>query len=216
MGSQSRKMSKPAVENAVVGPSPLAVAGWRYVEKLSLEDFRAGDWSLLNRQRRAFYAARQADHVLHMLALSEADPTFGYQINNYRHCLQSATMVHRAGLDEETVVVALLHDIGFVACPANHGAFAAALVGGYVDDRHHWMLLHHQIFQRIHLHEYDGADRNARERWRGHPYFDWTAQYVAAFDQNAIDPSYENAPLSFFAPMVHRLFSQPAKPLAVP
>ena len=124
--------------------SPLADPAWRYIEKPSIEAFSAEDWAVMARQRREFAAAKQADIVLAMLRVGEDEPTFGYQINNFRHCLQSASRVLRAGLDEETVAVALLHDIGFTACPATHGDFAAALLQPYIGARNHWMLEHHR------------------------------------------------------------------------
>ncbi len=188
--------------------STLASPGWRYIEKPTLEDFRAEDWTLLNQQRKSFYRDRQATHVLELLKVSENDPTFGYKVNNYRHCLQSATLALQAGLDEETVVVLLLHDIGFVACPASHGDFAAALLGHYVSARNYWMLQHHQIFQQVHLHEYPGAQPDAREQYWGSPHFEWTAEFVAKFDQNAIDEQFDTPPLDFFRPMVERLFAR--------
>jgi predicted HD phosphohydrolase len=193
--------------------SPLAQPDWHYIEKPALEDFRAEDWTVLNRQRAPFYRERQASHVLALLRVSEHDPTFGYRVNNYRHCLQSATLAMQAGLDEETVVVCLLHDIGFVACPASHGDFAAALLGNYISPRNHWMLRQHQLFQQVHLHEYPGAKPDAREQYRGTPHFEWAAEFVAKFDQNAIDDEFPVPPLEFFVPMVERLFARPSQPV---
>lgn len=192
--------------------SPLLRPDWAYVEKVDLEDFRAADWALLNRQRGVYQAAEQARQVLRLLECAQHDPTFGYLVNNYRHSLQSATMALRDGLDEETVVVALLHDVGFTVCPDAHGEFSAALLGAYVSDRHWWMLRHHTIFQQVHLHEYPGLDPNERERWRGHPHFEWTATFVAKYDQNATDPDYECLPLAAFEPMVTRVFARTPRP----
>lgn len=193
--------------------SPLAEPGWRYVEKPELRQFRAADWALLARQRRDFYAKLQADHVLRLLRAMEHDPTWGYQVNTYQHCLQSATMVLRDGHDEETVVVALLHDIGFTLCPDSHGAFAAALLAPYVGEHHVWMLERHGIFQDAHAHEHPDADPAERERWRGHPHFAWAADFALRYDQNAIRADYPNAPLAYFEPMVQRLFSKPPRRL---
>lgn len=196
--------------------SPLLKPDWRYVEKISLEDFTRGDWALLNAQRSQYYAEEQARQVLRMLADSEHDTTFGYQVNNYRHSLQSATMAHRDGLGEEDVVVALLHDIGFIACPQRHGEFAAALLGAYVSERNEWMLRRHAIFQDVHAHHHPDVDPNARERWRGHPHFEWAATFVARYDQATVDPGYECAPLSFFEPMVARIFARPQRRAPMP
>lgn len=191
--------------------SPLADPSWRYIEALSLEDFTAQDWALMNRQRAQFAAARQADLALAMLRVGEQVPTFGYQINNFRHCLQSATRVLRAGFDDETIAVALLHDIGFDVCPATHGDFAAALMQPYISERNHWMLEHHQIFQSVHSPTHPALSAEDVATYRGHPHFAWTAEYVARFDQDAIRPDEDVLPLDAFVPHVHRLFATPPK-----
>ena len=118
-------------------------------------------------------------------------------------------MALRDGLDEEDVVVCLLHDIGFVVCPDTHGDFAASLLAPYVSERNHWMLQRHPVFQQLHAPHLPGCDRHARERWRGHPHFEWAATFVEKYDQAAADPDYDCAPLSVFEPMVYRLFARP-------
>ena len=188
--------------------TPLADPHWHYIEKISLEDFSGADWAQLERQRADYLAQQQSAQALRLLSASENDPSFGYMVNNYRHSLQSATMVLRDGLSEEDVVVALLHDVGFVACPLLHGDFAACLLGAYVSDRNHWMLQHHATFQNLHSPHFPGVDPHERERWRANPHFDWTAEFVARYDQAACDPLYVCEPLDTFVPMVRRLFAK--------
>ena len=188
--------------------SPLMQADWQYVTKNSLEDFSRADWQIMLSQRSLYYREQQARQVLRLLSESEHDSTFGYQINNFRHCLQSATLALRDGLDEEDIVVCLLHDVGFIACPDSHGEFAAALLGCYVSERNHWMLQRHALFQDAHCPHHPLAQVDARELWRGHPHFEWAATFVDRYDQAAIDPNYECAPLSEFEPMVMRLFAR--------
>ena len=192
----------------------LADPAWQHIEALSLEAFTAEDWAVMQRQRAVFAARHQADAVLAMLAAGVDEPSFGYQINNFQHCLQSATRALQAGLDEETVAVALLHDIGFTACPQTHGDFAAALLQPYISERNHWMLEHHQVFQDEHSPTHPDAEPERRELYRGHPHFAWTAEYVARFDQDAINPHEAVLPLEAFRPAVHRLFARP--PMARP
>jgi predicted HD phosphohydrolase len=196
--------------------SPLYRPEWSYIEKPALNDFSAEDFTLLNTQRGLYHAERQPDSILAMFGAAEHEPSFGYQINHYQHGLQSATMLFRDGFDEEDVVVGLLHDIGFVTCPTRHGAFSAELLGAYVDDRNIWMLRHHQAFGsfRPAIEDDDGSEL-PRERWRGHPFFDWTVTFVEHYDQNAIDPGYENLPVEFFEPMVRRIFSRAPRPLPI-
>lgn len=199
-------------------PTPLARQvrdTFEVVAKPAMVDFDQTDWDRLARQRVEFNQDVQVESVLTMLAASESEPSFGYQVNNYQHCLQAATMSYLDGLDEEDVVVALFHDVGFVVCPERHGAFAAELLGGYVSERNYWMLRHHQLFLDSHggSHSDGDVDRKSSDRWQGHEYYDWTKEFVYRYDQGAINPHYENAPLEFFIPMVKQVFARPAQPL---
>ena len=185
---------------------------WGYVEKFNMDDFRGDDWALMNRQRAEYLKAEQPRQVLDMLKASRDAPTFGYAINNYEHCLQTATLLHEDGYDEEAVVTGLLHDIGFIVCPENHGRFAADLLRTHISEKNVWMLEHHEIFQRVHLHGYyeqgDSNFINERERWCGHEWYEWTVEFVERYDIIAIDPDKESLPLEFFEPMVQRVFAR--------
>jgi len=196
--------------------SSLLRADWHYVTAPALDRFEATDWDMLARQRHDFAATQQVEHVLRLLRDSAADPSYGYMVNNFRHCLQSATAAMLDGRDEEYVVVALLHDIGFTACPTNHGAFAASLLAPYVSDAARWLLEHHQIFLAHHYHDHPDAEEDGagRERWRNHPHFEATAEFVARFDQTTIVPGQPEAPLETFAPMLGRLLSRQPRRIA--
>ena len=72
------------------------------------------------------------------------------------------------------------------------------------------MLRHHQIFKTSHFGldpDFDG-DPKAREKYRRHPHFEWTATFVDTFDQNTLQANYDTAPIEVFLPMVHRVFAQ--------
>ena len=181
--------------------APLAKPGWRYVEGAELGHYSHEEWTFLNAQKDEYYTEERANAALRMLDTMKDDPSYGYQVNNYTHCLQSATMVMRAGYDEEVIVTALFHDVGFIACVESHGQFSAALMGPIVSEKNYWMLRHHQIFMTQH----SGADPaftgdvKAREKYRGHPYFEWTATFVDTFDQNALQADYDTASIEIFS-----------------
>lgn len=196
--------------------SPLLDPSWSYVEKDTLDEFRAADWTLLNAQRRIYLGEEQAKQALRLLTVGAQDPSFGYRVNNYRHCVQAATLAMRDGRDEDYVVMALLHDIGFIACPQSHGAFAAQLLAPYVGEELVWLLERHMYFQSLHCRELEGNDRFVRDRWRGHPSFVMTAEFVARYDQNTVSPDLPEAPLSVFEPMVHRVFARAPRALPLP
>lgn len=188
-------------------PAPLMRSQWRRIDKRSLEDCRADEWHILSTQKRDYLNERCADEVLRMLRIQADDPSFGYSVNMYQHCLQTATMMYRDNLPEEDIVVGLLHDIGYMVCPEAHGSFAALLLRPYISDRNHWMLEHHEVFQQVHFHEMDGIDPNERDKWRDHPHFDWTAEFIGKYDQLAINIDAEILPIETFEPMVRRVFA---------
>ncbi len=148
-----------------------------------------------------------ADRVLGWLRTM--DDSAGYQISRLEHSLQAATRAHRAGEDEETVVCTLLHDIGDYLAPANHSEVAAAVLRPYVSEKNYWVVKHHGVFQGVYYFHHVGADPNARDRWKDHPFFQATVDFCANYDQNSFDPDYQWEPLEFFEPMVRRVLAKP-------
>lgn len=169
-----------------------------------MEDGTAEDYALLAHEEETLKAANFADSVLGQLQTLKG-PKLGYKIDRYQHSLQTATRAERDGADEETVVAALLHDIGDTLAPDNHAEFAATLLKPYVTQRTWWIVQHHGIFQGYYFWHHLGGDRHAREQHRGHPYFEACADFCARWDQTAFDPDYDTAPLTHFEPMVRRL-----------
>ena len=197
-------------------PVPLAHAEWTYVRKPSLEQYTAQDWSVWSAQRPHFDREQKVKQILRMLSCQQDDPGFIYTINNYYHCLQTATRMLRAGLSEEDVVVGLLHDVGFTTCNETHGEFAAALLRPYISARNLWMLERHMVFQQFHCHNLPGCARRERDRWRDHPYFGWAAEFVARYDQNSISYEEEILPLAAFERLVRNVFDRPPNAVAYP
>ena len=140
--------------------------------------------------------------------LREMDTDSPYHVTRLGHSLQTATRAERDGADEETVVCALLHDIGDIVAPDNHSEAAAALLAPYVSEKNHWIIKHHGIFQGYYWFEFIGQDKNARDRYRDHEYYQDCADFCANWDQPSFDPDYETLPLEHFEPMVRRLFDR--------
>ncbi|HEY5431336.1 MAG TPA: HD domain-containing protein [Solirubrobacteraceae bacterium] len=133
----------------------------------------------------------------------------GYRVDRCEHSLQSATRALRDGRDEEYVVAALVHDIGDELAPHTHGEMTAAVMRPFLPPRLCWIVEHHAVFQMYHYGSRSGDDVNARERYRGHEWFDDCAEFCAKYDENCFDPGYETLPIDAFAPMVGRVFSEP-------
>ena len=165
------------------------------------------EWELIAANNGEF-SKGLADRVLAHLKLLDGD-FGGFAVDRLEHSLQSATLAHRAGKDEEYVVCALLHDIGDTLGTYNHAEIGAAILKPFVSEDNHWMLEHHGIFQGYYFFHHIGLDRDMREQFRGHPAFEHTAQFCHLFDQNAFDPDYDTMPLEAFEPMVQRVMERP-------
>lgn len=174
-----------------------------------MADGTAEDYALLERYEAADLA-EFPDRVLEWLR--SMDEHTGYQITRLEHSLQAATRAHRAGEDEETVVVVLLHDIGDVLAPANHSEVAAAMLRPYVSDENYWIVKHHGLFQEKYYAHHYGRDPDARDRYRDHPHYEATVRFCADYDEVSFDPAYPTEPLSFFEPMVRRVLASPRHP----
>lgn len=173
----------------------------------SMEESTAQDWAIIGAHFMPF-AAGVADRVLAHLKLLDGDYG-GFPVDRLQHCLQTATRAHRGGENEPYVVAALLHDIGDTLGSYNHPDIAAAILKPFVDDKLHWMVEHHGIFQGYYFFHYLGMNRDMREAFRGHEHFEDTARFCELYDQTAFDPDCDSAPLEYFEPMVRRVFSKP-------
>lgn len=167
----------------------------------------ADDWRLITAQFGPF-ARALPDRVLAHLKLLDGD-FGGFKVDRLTHSLQTATRAHRDGRDEEYVVCALLHDIGDTLGTYNHPDIAAAILKPFVSEENHWMVEKHGMFQAYYFFHFCGLDRNVREPFRGHKWFDRTAEFCALYDAPAFDPNAETLPLAYFEPMVRRVMTQP-------
>jgi predicted HD phosphohydrolase len=121
----------------------------------------------------------------------------------------AATRAEADGADTETIVCALLHDIGDIIGTANHSQVAAALLRPYVSDQNYWVVNHHGLFQGYYYFEHYGRDRNERDRYSDHPYYQACVDFCAKYDQNCFDPDYPTKPLEYWEPMVREIFARP-------
>jgi len=126
----------------------------------------------------------------------------GFPVSRLEHSLQTAARAENDGRDEEYILCALLHDIGDTLSPYNHPAIAAAIVKPFVSEANHWMVEHHGIFQGYYFWHHIGLDRDTREQYRESPYFDYTEEFCAKYDQTAFDPDYTSPTLDHYEPLI--------------
>jgi len=174
-----------------------------------MEHSTAEDWAAIGACFVGF-AQKLPDRILDHLRLLEGDHG-GFAVDRLTHSLQTATRAHRAGEDEEYVVCALLHDIGDTLGSFNHADIAAAVLKPFVSEQNLWMVEKHAIFQGYYYFHHVGLDRNMRDRFRGHPFFEATARFCERYDSPAFDPEAETMPLDAFAPMLRRVFAAPKR-----
>ncbi|HEV8065974.1 MAG TPA: HD domain-containing protein [Acidimicrobiales bacterium] len=169
------------------------------------------DWAIIIPQLNVTQSL-VADHVIEQLGHLRNDHG-GFPVDRLEHSLQTATRAERDGRDEEYVVCALVHDIGDALSPFNHPAIGAAIVKPFVSPANFWMVEHHGIFQGYYFWHHIGLDKDAREAYRDSPYFEYTAEFCAKYDQTAFDADYRSEPLEHFEPLLRSLLT-PANSMA--
>ena len=115
------------------------------MDRMSAEDAR---------RLGAASSAVPVDYLLRQLVLLKDEDPQGAAVDRYTHSLQTATRCMRDGSDPETVVCALLHDIGDVLAPDNHAELAASILRPYVSEQNWWVVKHHDIFQGYYYFQY--------------------------------------------------------------
>jgi predicted HD phosphohydrolase len=169
------------------------------------------DWQIIGENALHMYAGL-ADRVMTHLRLLDGD-FGGFAVDRLTHSLQTATRAERANRDDEYIFCALLHDIGDTLASFNHADLAAAVVKPFVSDQNLWMVEKHAIFQGYYFFHFLGLDRNLREQYRGHQWFDYTAEFCEEYDQPAFDPAYDTHPLEHFEPLLRERFAAPKRSL---
>ncbi|MEH6499329.1 MAG: HD domain-containing protein [Pseudoalteromonas distincta] len=165
------------------------------------------DWAAISGHFKEF-SHGLPDRILTHLKLLDGDYG-GFPIDRLQHSLQTATRAHRDGQDEEYVVCALLHDIGDTLGSFNHPDIAAAILKPFVSPENLWMVEKHGIFQGYYFFHHLGMDRHLRDQFKDHPLYQRTAEFCALYDATAFDVDYPAEPLSFFEPMLRRVFARP-------
>ncbi|MBV6288602.1 HD domain-containing protein [Pseudomonas aegrilactucae] len=176
-----------------------------------MQDGTEQDWAIIAGDFQA-YARQLPNRVLAHLRLLDGD-FGGFPVDRLSHSLQTASRAWRDGRDEEYVVCALLHDIGDTLGSYNHPDIAAAILKPFVSPENLWMVEKHGVFQGYYFFHHLGMDRHLREQFEDHPQYQQTIEFCARYDAAAFDPDYPNLPLSFFEPMLHRVFAQPRQSL---
>ena len=180
----------------------------RMVSFHRMQDGTREDYQLLDESERE-YARALPDNVLATLAKLDHSLE-GYPLSRLGHSLQAATRARRDGADDELVAAALIHDIGDELAPYNHAEIAAGILRPYVRPEVAWIVEQHGLFQNYYYVHHFGGDRNARDKYREHPWYQACKDFCANWDQCSFDPGYPTEPLAAFEPLVRTIFSRAA------
>ncbi len=177
------------------------------VNFIRMEDGTREDYALLGRLEEE-HNAGLVERILQ--GLERLEQSFsGYRVSRLEHSLQGATRASRAGESDEMIVAVLLHDIGDDLAPFSHSEMAAAILRPFVSEKLYWIVKHHGIFQMYYYAHHVGGDRNAREIYKDHPWYQDAIDFCHDYDQNCFDPAYDSEPLEFFEPNLRRVLAQP-------
>lgn len=179
------------------------------MEKVSfkrIDQMTPGEWEIIESFEVEEHKSMPALIIDNLKLLAHGEQP--YQIDRLQHSLQSATRAYRDGASEEMVVAALVHDIGDSLALYNHAEMAGALIKPYVSEKTHWIVLNHDVFQGFYYWENLGWNKDTREKFRGHPWFDECDNFCRDWDCPSFDPEYDTLSLDFFIPMIERIFSR--------
>ena len=173
---------------------------------IEMKDGTKEDYLLLDKHEKK-YVNNTADRLLKFM--KGLDSTLeGYKISRLEHSLQTATRALFEKADDEMVVAALIHDIGDELAPLNHSEYAAAVLKPYVSEKTHWIVEKHGEFQMYYYAHHLGGNKNQREKYKGHKYYNDTVYFCENWDQKSFDPNFKSLSLQEFKPLVKKIFSK--------
>ena len=178
----------------------------KQVKFTQMKDGNKEDYLLLDEHEKKFQEGTADRLMKFMYGLNST--LEGYKINRLEHSLQTATRALNDKADDEMIVAALLHDIGDELAPLNHSEYAAAVLKPYVSEKTRWIVAKHGEVQKYYYAHHLGGNRNQREKYKGHKYYEDTINFCENWDQKSFDPNFKSLSLKEFEPFVKKIFSR--------
>ena len=176
------------------------------VKFTQMKDGTKEDYLLLEKHEKKFIEDTADRLIKFMSGLSNT--LEGYQITRLEHSLQTATRALNDKADDEMVVATLLHDIGDELAPLNHSEYAAAVLKPYVSEKTHWIIEKHGEFQMYYYAHHLDGNKNQRDKYKGHKYYQDTINFCENWDQKSFDPNFKSLSLQEFEPFIKKIFSR--------
>lgn len=111
------------------------------------------------------------------------------------------------------MVCALLHDIGNTLGSANHADVAASILEPFLSEENLRMIKHNAVVQGSNFFHYLAIDRNMRDQFQDHLYYQHTLRFVDHYDDLVFDDGKPTLSLDLFEPMVRNVFAKPLNSL---
>jgi len=179
------------------------------MEKVKFKQMKDGtkeEYLLLDKHEKK-YIDGTADRLINFMS-GLSNTLEGYQITRLEHSLQTATRALNDKAEDEMIVASLLHDIGDELAPLNHAEYSAAVIKPYVSEKTHWIVEKHGEFQMYYYAHHLGGNRNQRDKYKGHKYYQDTVSFCENWDQKSFDPSFKSLTLKEFEPFIKKIFSR--------
>mgnify|MGYP001815349602 FL=1 len=172
----------------------------------AMKDGTAADFEII-RENDEVTARELPDRIIDHLKQMALDDG-AYKISRLDHVLQCATRAQRDGADDDWVAAALVHDLGDVLAPFTHGQVAAEILRPFVKADVAWVVRNHGIFQMYYNKSLSHKERNSRDQFKDHTYYQLAVDFCEKWDQCSFDPHYPSEKLEFFTPLIKRVFSR--------
>ena len=176
------------------------------VKFTQMKDGTKEDYLLLEKHEKKYIEGTADRLIKFMNGLSNTLES--YQITRLEHSLQTATRALNDKADDEMVAAALLHDIGDELAPLNHSEYAAAVLKPYVSEKTHWVIEKHGEFQMYYYAHHLGGNKNQRDKYKDHKYYQDTVDFCENWDQKSFDPNFKSLSLQEFKPFIKKIFSR--------
>ena len=176
------------------------------VKFTQMKDGTKDDYLLLDKHEKKYIEGTANRIIKFMSGLN--DTLEGYKITRLEHSLQTATRALNDKASDEMIVAALLHDIGDELAPLNHSEYAATVLKPYVSEKTRWIVEKHGEFQMYYYAHHLGGNRNQREKYKGHKYYQDTLDFCEKWDQKSFDPNFKSLTLKSFEPLIKKIFSR--------
>jgi predicted HD phosphohydrolase len=179
------------------------------MEKVNFTQMKDGtkeDYLLLDKYEKK-YIKGIADRLIKFIG-GLSSTLEGYQVSRLEHSLQTATRAFQDKAEDEMIIASLFHDIGDELAPLNHAEYAAAVLKPYVSEKTHWIVEKHGIFQTYYYAHHLGDNKNKREKFKGHKYYNDAVNFCENWDQKSFDPNFKSMTLEDFKPLVKKIFNR--------